>query len=129
MYTPVLEIRDPQIRDPDPHIFTGIRIRRSGIRIRVFLQGFRSGIRAKNSADLQHWLYVYKKRANGQNSHPILKQTTHFGNIVLVCKKALCHYWQLYRALQHQYLLTIGGWVQFLSISIKKKYPIMNNWK
>jgi len=42
---PVLEIRDPQIRDPDPRIFTGIRIRRSGIRIRVFLQGFRSGIR------------------------------------------------------------------------------------
>jgi hypothetical protein len=26
----VLEIRDPQIRDPDPRIFTGIRIRRSG---------------------------------------------------------------------------------------------------
>jgi hypothetical protein len=22
-----LEIRDPQIRDPDPHIFTGIQIR------------------------------------------------------------------------------------------------------
>jgi len=38
-------VGDPQIRDPDPRFFTGIRIRRSRIRIRVFLQGFRSGIR------------------------------------------------------------------------------------
>ena len=42
---PVLEIRDPQIRDPDPRIFTGFQIRDPG-----------SAIRAKNSADLQHWL-------------------------------------------------------------------------
>ena len=40
---PVLEIRDPQIQDPDPHIFTGCQIRDRG-----------SAIRAKNSADLQH---------------------------------------------------------------------------
>ena len=40
---PVLEIRDPQIRDLNPCIFTGIKIRDPG-----------SAIRAKNSADLQH---------------------------------------------------------------------------
>jgi len=35
---------DPQIRDPDPRIFTVFQIRDPG-----------SAIRAKNSADLQHW--------------------------------------------------------------------------
>ena len=42
---------DPQIRDPDTRIFTGFQIRDPG-----------SAIRAKNSADLQHWyICMYAK--------------------------------------------------------------------
>ena len=52
---------DPQIRDSDPRIFTGIQIRDPESGIRPYFQRIRIRDPRENSADLQHWFYIKKK--------------------------------------------------------------------